>query len=223
MLWDTPRLIEPGKSVVLHLPRCIRSKILLVLRPAESAVRRLVFAKARGFDIPAYVAPVGRNRSKALSKKTGETRIPRFRLIDPRKFFAELYPNQRPRPSRPRRSRQTEPRLLFRIAGFDGQPDYEEWSEPEPELSPDDLLNAVPLCRRMQALHHALGDLSKQAQRMVREIAKRRAAKPGPAKAPPLRAGSAPGYRKKHIHEIDTILHECHCLATREPRPPDQG
>jgi len=169
-------------------------------------------AKTTGLEVPGYAQPA--SRSKGSRKKTGKTRIPQFQLIDPRKFFAELHPHRKS--CGLRRERRTEPRLLFRIAGFDGQPDYEEWSDPDPELSPDDPLNAVPLSRRMQALHHALNDLPKQAKRMVRKIAKRAAAKAGPGKVPPLRFGSPPGFRKKHIHEIDSILHECHCLAMRD-------
>jgi len=243
MLWDTARMtehyrlalsrvlaglfvmagLEPGKDVVAVLPRRVRSAILLVLRPAESAVRRLVVAKTKGLEVPTYVPPTPRSQSKDSAKKTGQTRIPRFQLIDPRKVFAELNPNRRLRRSRPARTEAIEPRLLFRVAGFDGQPAYEEWSEAIPAPSPDDPIVAAHICRRMQALHHALNDLPKQAQRMVREIAKRAAAKPGPRKVPPLRFGSPPGFRKKHIHEIDSILHECHCLAIREQKPPDRS
>ena len=50
---------------------------------------------------------------------------------------------------------------------------------------------------------------------MVREIAKRRAAKPGPESVPPLRYGNPPGHRKRPIHEVDGILHECHMIAMR--------
>jgi len=240
MLWDLNRRIDyfrlallrvlaelfamagfdPEKDAPKVLPRGIRSAILLILRPAESATRRLVVARAKGLEVLAYIAPAARLRSQGKSGKSRCTRFPQFRLIDPRKFYAELYPNRKLPGAR--RERQTEARLLFRFASFDGRPAVEEWSVPDPKLSPDDLLNAVPVCRRMQALHYALNDLPKQAQRLMREIAKRAAAKPGPAKTPPLRAGLPPGYRKKHIHEIDSILHECHCLAVREPRPPER-
>jgi len=42
-------------------------------------------------------------------------------------------------------------------------------------------------------------------KRMVREIAKRRAVKPGPASVPPLRYAFPPGHRKCPIHEVDGI------------------
>lgn len=244
MLWDNPRMIdhyrlallrvllglfamaglEPGSGVVETLPRGVKQAIFRVLRQAESATRRLIHAQTEGQTVPEYVAPPKRERS--ASKASGETRprasrIPQFQLVDARKFMEELYPNRRTRRAKAKRS--TEPRLLFRLAGFDGQPDYEEWVAGAPELSPDDPLTAVHLSRRMQALHHALSDLPKQAERMLREIAKRRAAKPGPGAVPPLRQGPPPGHRKKHIHEVDEILESCHWLATREPIPPDRG
>ena len=245
MLWDTPRMIEhyrlallrvvsglfvmaglePGCGVLETLPRGVKYAILKVLRQAESATRRLIAVEARGLEMPDYIAPPKREKSTcrgAGERKSRAPRTPQFRLIDPRKFLEELYPNRRSRRAKARRERNTEPRLLFRIAGMDGQPDYEEWSDAAPDLSEDDALTAMALSRRMQALHHALNDLPKQAQRMAREIAKRKAAAPGPKAVPPLRGGFPPGHRKQHIHEVDEILETCHWLATREPEPPDR-
>jgi len=214
--------LKPGTESVSFLPRQVKFAILRVLRRAESAGRRLVFAKARRMEIPAYI-PRERREKKARSQsgaRRGSTRIPQFQLIDPRKVLEALYPNRQAR--RAARKRRTDTRLLFRFDSFDGQPACEAWSEAEPELSPDDPLNGVPLSRRLQALFHALSDLDKQAERMVREIAKRRAAKPGPKSVPPIRFGFAPGQRKKPDHEIDEILQTCQWLARREPVPPDR-
>ena len=246
MLWDKPQMIEhyriallrvvaglfvmaglePGTGRVETLPRGVKYAILKVLRGAESSARRLVMAEAEGLDAVEYVPPP--KREKPATKRSGKTktrapRIPQFRLIDPRNFYEELYPNRKARRAGAKKNRPTGPQLLFRVRGFDGQPDCEAWSEGVPEASPDDPMTAVSICRRMQALHFALSDLPKQAQRMVREIAKRKAAKPGPESVPPLRFGYAPGYRKNGTDEIDLILHECHALATREEKPPDRG
>lgn len=246
MLWDTPRIVEhsrlallrvllglfvmaglePGNAVLETLPRGVKYAILKVLRQAESATRRLIAVEARNIEVPEYVAPPKREKSRSAGtgeKKSRAPRMPQFCLVDPRTFCEELYPNRRSRRSKPRRNRKTESRLLFRLAGVDGQPDYEEWSEAQPELSADDPLTATQLCRRMQALHHALSDLSKQAKRMAHEIAKRKAAAPGPKAVPPLRGGFPPGHRKKHIHEVDEILETCHWLAIREPEPPERA
>ncbi len=213
--------IEPGTDSVATLPRSVKSAILLLLRPAESAFRRLVFAKARSLDLPAYVASSERARSKGTSGKKGSVRAPQFRLIDPRKFFAELYPNRKPRRARPSQKGGNEPHFLFRFSSFDGSPACEAWSEKAPEASPDDPMIAAHICRRMQALHHALNDIPKQVNRMLRVMSKRATAPPGPKSVPPIRVGFPPGYRKKEIHEVDRILKDCHWLATHEPVPPD--
>jgi len=205
--------------LVEKLPRRVRNAILLVLRPAESSARRLIAVEARKMDQVAYVKPALRKKPrKRTGKKTGP-RAPQFRLIDPRRFFEELHPNRRK--PKPRREQSTEPQIQVRIAGFDGQPDFVIWSEPKALPMPDDELNAAATCRRMVALKLALDDLPKQAGRYLRELAKRKAAPPGVKSIPPLRFGLPPGYRKKHIHEVDAILWECHCLIKREPKPPD--
>ena len=217
--------LQPGTAVVESLPRGVKYAILRVLRQAESATRRLVMAEAAKLDAVEYVPPPKRERRAGVAKgdgakKTRAPRMPLFRLIDPRRFLEELHPNRKVRRAAKKKSR--EPKLLFRIAGFDGQPDYEEWSEGSPEPSQDDPLTATAISRRMQALHHALSDLPKQAQRMVREIAKRKAAQAGPKSVPPLRFGPPPGHRKRHVHAVDAVLAACHWLATREPVPPDR-
>lgn len=242
MLWDTTRMVEfnrqalvrlvaglfvtvgvaPGTSSVATLPRHLRSAILFVLRPAESATRRLAMVLARRLPVLAYVRRAARSGSGV--KRTGKKRAvrnPRFRLIDPRKDFAELHPNRKPPRPKHRGKDGVEPHLLYRIAGFDGRPDFEAWSEGKPALCADDPVPALLLCRRMQALHHALADLPKQAQRLAREMAKRAVAPPGPGRVPPLRGGLPPGYRQRPVHEVDEILRDCHFLARQEPEPPD--
>jgi len=188
----------------------------LVLRPAESAARRLAAVAARELEIPDYVASPKRRTSatKGTGKKRGP-RIPRFCLIDPRKAYPELNPNHRQPKRKPRREHSTVPQIQVRIAGFDGQPDFIIWSEPKALPMPDDEMNAAAICRRMVALKFALEDLPAQAKRYVREVAKRKAAAPGPKSVPPLRFGFPPGYRKKHIYEVDDILWECYRLERR--------
>ena len=217
--------IEPGTGAVETLPRGVKYAILRVLRQAESATRRLIYKEAEGLDDVDYTPPPKREKSGAKrsgEKKPRAPRIPQFRLIDPRKFFEELHPNRRARRAAKKVQRGGPPKLLFRFDCFDGQPACEAWSEPLPELTPDDPLTATGICRRMQALYHALNDIPAQALRMKREIAKRKAAKPGPDSVPPLRFGLPPGHRKEKVHEVDDILYECHMLTRREPKPPDK-
>jgi len=161
------------------LPRRVRNAILLILRPAESATRRLAAVAARDLAVPEYVAPPKRTARKGTGQKRGP-RAPQFCLIDPRKTFPELHPNRRTAKRKPRREQSTERQIQVRIAGFDGQPDFIIWSEPKAMPMPDDEVTATAICRRMLALKLALEDLPKQAKRYVREIAKRKAAAPKP-------------------------------------------
>ena len=202
---------EDSPSVVT---RSIRNAIFRVLRPAESAARRLIFVETQGMDSVEYVPPPERKKTKRKGPpvKRGK-RKPLFRLIDPRKFLEELYPNRRKRTRRPKRQPSTEPRMLARVTGFDGQPDCVIWSTPDVVAMPGDLVDAAQMLRRMEALQGALNDLPGQARRMLREIAKRKAAPPGPRSVPPLRYGPAPGYLKDGTHEVHMILSECHKLA----------
>ncbi len=209
--------------VVSRLPRRVRARILLILRPAESALRRLIFHKAQGLEVPDYVGPAPRKdgkggKGKGTGKKRGP-RKPKFRLIDPRKFLEEFYPNRRRRKdrSKPRREGQ----IQVRVAGFDGQPDFVIWSDPKSGPLDDDVVNAEPLCRRLMALYLALQDMPGEALRMAREIAKRKQAEPGPKAVPPLRYGYPPGYRRKPIHAVDTVLRDCDALARMRQTPPD--
>ena len=88
MLWSVERMTEHYRLALLSvlaglfvmaglgsdgagvetLPRAVRLAILLVLRPAEAAARRIIFMRARGIEVPDYVeppAPKGRAKSEA--------------------------------------------------------------------------------------------------------------------------------------------------------------
>ncbi len=206
--------------VIEKLPRHFRNAVLLILRPAESATRRIVAIFARDMAVPEYVAPPKRKRAKnkGTGKKRG-SRAPQFCLIDPRKYFPELYPNRRKPRRKPKANGSTDPHIQIRIGTFDGEPDFILWSDPNAALTPEDEVSAKALCRRLLALKLALEDMPKQAKRYVREVAKRKAAAPGPKSVPPLRMGLPPGYRRKHAHKVDEILWDCHCLVRHEPAP----
>jgi len=72
--------------------RVMRLKVLHTLRPAESALRRMIFALAvemesKGYVPPKWVKRAGPNQE--IESGGGEKRamVPAFRLIDPRKWF----------------------------------------------------------------------------------------------------------------------------------------
>jgi hypothetical protein len=192
-----------GTDMVARLPRSVHSAVLRVLRPAESAMRRLVVIAARGLVVkPAPLRPMP---AGPIGKGGGRSR-PSFQLFDPRKNFEVLRQHRR-RPAR------IAPRIHFfvsdpRVAAL--------WSAPQlaadPTPPPDGLVNAEPLTRRLRALKLALEDLPRQARRLARWRVRRENA-PSPKFRSPLRPGHPPGYRRKPVHEVDEVLAECHGLA----------
>ena len=197
-----------GEAMVARIPQPLHRAVLRVLRPAESAVRRLVVIAARGLVVkaapsrPMPAGPIGKGCRLRSS----------FQLFDPRKNFACL-----------RQHRQTIARNLPRIHIFGSDPRVAAlWAAPQPAADPapppDGLVNAARVSRRLQALKLALADLPRQARRLARWRLRRENAK-NPKFRSPLRPGHPPGYRRKPDHEVDDVLIECHGLACDALKP----
>jgi len=197
-----------GSEAAQRIPRSLHSAVLGVLRPAESAVRRLIVIAAR--NVVVKLAP---SRSMPEGRKIGKgsgIRPPSFQLFDPPK---------RPKPIRVMKFTRLEPRIRFidydpRVVALFPAP------RPvfEPPPPPDGLASATRLHRRLQALKSALDDLPRQARRLVR-LQQRRKASPWPKPTLPLRQGHPPGYRRKPIHEVDEVLAACDWLAWEAMKP----
>ncbi len=185
----------------------LRRAVLRVLRPAESAVRRLIVIAARDVVVELAASrpmPAG----KAIGKGRGNS-SPAFQLFDPRKRLKR---------ARAMKLKRMEPRIHFfpydpRVAALFPAP--KPVVEPPP---PDGLVSAQRLSRRLQALKSALDDLPRQAKRLVR-WEQRRMASPYPKFLSPLRSGHPPGHRRKHTHEVDDVLKECDRLAWHAMKP----
>jgi len=198
-----------GTDAASRIPRSLHSAVLGVLRPAESAVRRLIVIVARGVVVelaPSRPMPEGRKIVRG-----GGSRSPSFQLFDPRKRAAPL---------RVRKFIRIEPRIRFldwydpRVAAlFPARPPVVE-----PPPPPDGRVSATCLHRRLLALKSALDDLPRQAKRLMR-LQQRRKASPWPKSTSPLRPGHPPGYRRKPIHEVDEVLAECEGLAWEAMKP----
>jgi hypothetical protein len=195
-----------GTGTGARIPQPLHRAVLRVLRPAESAMRRLVVIAARGLVVklapsrPVPAGPIGK----------GKPRHPSFQLFDPRKNFAAT-------------GRRMATRIAPRIHIFGSDPRVVAlWQAPppaaDPAAPPDDLVNAEPLSRRLQALNFALEDLPRQARRLARWRLRRENAK-NPKFKSPLRPGHPPGYRRKPVHEVDEVLAECHGLACDAMKP----
>jgi hypothetical protein len=198
-----------GEATVARLPRSVHSAVLRVLRPAESAMRRLVVIAARGLVVkpvpsrPMPAGPIGKGGQGGHSR-------PSFQLFDPRKNFEA---RRRRGPAR------NPPRIHF----FTGDSWVTTtWSArppvADPAPPPDGLVGAARLGRRLQALKLALEDLPRQARRLARWRVRRENA-PSPKFRSPLRPGRPPGYRRKPVHEVDEVLIECHGLAFDAMKP----
>ena len=77
-----------GEATVGRIPHPLHRAVLRVLRPAESAVRRLIVIAARGLVVK--VAPSRPMPKGQIIGKGGGSRLPSFQLYDTRKDFPEL-------------------------------------------------------------------------------------------------------------------------------------
>ena len=198
-----------GEVTVARIPQPLHRTVLRVLRPAESATRRLIIIVARGLVVklaPSRPMPAG-----AIGQGgQGGSRPPSFQLFDPRKNFAAL---------RRRTGKRTVPRIYFH--GIDPTlaalwPARRSAADPAPP--PDGLVGGERISRRLLALKLALEDLPRQALRLARWRVRRENAK-SPKFTSPLRPGRPPGYRRKPVHEVDEVLIECHGLAFDAMKP----
>jgi hypothetical protein len=198
-----------GEATVSRIPQPLHRSVLRVLRPAESAMRRLIVIAARGLVVK--LVPSRPMPARSIGKGGG-SRPPSFQLFDTRKNFAALRSHRR-------RATRNPPRIHF----FTGDPWVTTtWSArpptADPAPPPDGLVNAAHLTRRLQALKLALEDLPRQARRLARWRV-RRENMPSPKFTSPLRPGRPPGYRRRPVHLVDEVLIECHGLAFDAMKP----
>ncbi|HUQ37972.1 MAG TPA: hypothetical protein VM144_16500 [Aestuariivirga sp.] len=189
-----------GDATVSRIPPTLHHAVLRVLRPAESAVRRLIIIAARGLVVK--LAP-SRSMPKGFKIGKGDgSRFPAFQLYDTRKYFPELSQ---------RRIKYAKNPPRIHVFPYDTLVPILRPTAVSPP-PPDGLVNGERLSRRLQALKLALDDLPRQARRMARWRV-RREVMPSPKFKSPLRPGRAPGSRRKPTHEVDEILADCHGLA----------
>jgi hypothetical protein len=224
-------LAEPGEGVPT-LPRHRHRAILRLLRPAESAARRLIIVMAEGLAVvlppsrprkpkPMPLAPALRSLGIAVvtsgsvaaacraaagaqnkNRAPAGPRKPILPLLDPLKSFA------------PRR-RSVPAHAAPRIMRLDLEAPYHPLPPPPAR---DDPLDATALTRRLRALGAALDDLPGQARRFARWQARNRASRAAagaqnrnPAaknerrarRSWPLRPGRAPGQIKAERRRQD--------------------
>jgi len=195
-----------GTEAVGRIPHRLHRAVLRVLRPAESAVRRLIVVAARGLVVK--VAPSRPMPKGCMTRKGRGLSRPAFKLCDKRIFFPEL--------SNPRVKYTKNPPCIHVFPYDTLVPIARPAVVPPPP--PDGLVNAKRLSRRLQALKSALENLPRQAKRLARWRVRRENI-PNPKFKSPLRPGPPPGHRKRQIHEVDEILANCHWLAWEALKP----
>ncbi len=225
---------RPGGSATL--PRHLHRAVLSLLRPAESAARRLAIVLARGLGplpAPRWAGPP-KTRASILVRDGVGTGIVRRRgapvpkplmhLVHRKAAFPRLsFPLLDPLPRLSRRLRRQPGAALPRIgmAGMAALPALPEWRPPRP----DDPLDADRLGRRLDALARVLDDLPGLAKRFARWQARRDTAlaEGRVHRVSPLRGGRPPAGRlsrydpdawaRRKTREVDEILAHAHALA----------
>ena len=200
---------ESGSQAPQRIARSLHGMIGFVLRPAESAVRRLIVLVSltlRPRAVPVRAMPATLPEVLAGSGK-GKS-VCAFRLFDPRLRLV----------NRGKKSAK-KARAMPRISFFgDGEVRTIALGGPTPKnRDSDGLIEPAALLRRLAALKSALDDLPHQARRLARALARRQKI-PRLKWQGPMRPGHPPGHRGKRRHEIDEILQRCHWLA-REALP----
>ena len=199
-------------------PRHFHSFLINLLRPAESAVRRLIIIAAIGIVVKlklgasrAFPAGLAQKLRQALEKE--EERFPAFPLIDPLKRFAPQDFGWAREWSQNWGKEQILPRIS--VPGlFD--PVFPQ-AIPVPDRN--DPIDTAGLLRRIRSLKDALDNLPRHASRLARWKAKNELAMKAeirkPGRLSPFRPGPAPGMRRHEEREIDVILGDCHYFARR--------
>ena len=193
-----------------EMPRYFHRALLMLLRPAESAARRLIVMAARGIVVTLRLG-VSCAFPKGLARNNDPERVPAFLLIDPLKRFAPEGFGWSKEWGKDWGKVRSIPRIS--VPGFSDP----VFSEPKPFPSRDDVIDTSALVRRIRSLKSALETLPRQALRLARWKARgelaRKAAVWKPGRLSPMRPGFAPGYHRTDRREIDRIMSDVHYFA----------
>ena len=205
-------------AAFIALPRPVYRAFLRVLRPAESAVRRLIVILAHGLVlkiVAARAAPVG----LIPNANAGAARLPAFPLIDPLKRFVPVDASAQQGLEFVDWDEE-EADNSYEVAPFPriSTPGFIDRAVMAPVVpSADGPIKAAHLSRRIAAMKRALENLNREARRLARWYARRDLAVKTvpykPRRMTPFRPGSPPGAKLKRVHEVDHVLRECHDLV----------
>lgn len=219
------------RKAKVTLPRHLRSSVIRLLRPAESAMRRLIIVAARGLEVT--LRPPRPPKPPIVPHEAELRRLGIAVTLSPRQIAA-LAAEARRAAARAARRAAAAPSLSFRLTdphlrlgprrryvpkhcvpriGWGDRP------PPPPPLTPNDPVDALRLALRLRALAAALDDLPGQAKRFARWRARcSRALKAGRFhRLSPMRPGPGYGLRRRYSrrprHEVDDLLYNLHYFA----------
>jgi hypothetical protein len=182
--------------------RVVRNAALALLRPAESACRRLIVIAARGLIVkplprPPFIPPV------RTAEGASRARTPAFRLMDRAKRYRPVLVPVAPVGVPRIRSLWRDP--------FERPPPMPAPASARP--APSATVEGKGFFLRLAALESALRNLPRQARRLARWRARKRAPHQGQRRSSPLRIGAPPGYRRTRPRAVDDVLRDCNALA----------
>jgi hypothetical protein len=214
----------------LRVFRRVRIDVLRILRPAETAVRRLIVVLAND--------AVLKSSQPRLKPKSGSVNLPAARATPKTYAFAladpmpPMMPDQKTRAQGAQFLRAIPPldptvTAVFEAHRIAHQLKLRSQHRAEREATraealaarfDDGKVDAARLSLRLEAVRAALSDLPRQAQRLLRWKARReRASQQRPTYISPIRPGPPPylkaDHRQRFRHEVEDILFACHGLV----------
>jgi hypothetical protein len=228
--------LSPALGSPATLPRRLHRAVLRLLRPAESAARRLVVVAARDIVVtlpPPRPRKPGRKSAFLRHGATGTgiilpkgVRPPDASARSARRTWSLPFadPPRRVGLPRPKRSTVSVPRISV--------PGVTRPAPIRPRPAPHDPVDATRLALRLKALASVLDDLPAHAMRFARRRARAEAETPAATDTSarvarrmrclwPLRAGRAPGSLKRARHEVHEVLKDMHYFAWATREQPD--
>ncbi len=207
---------QQDRRGAVTLPRHLYTAIMLILRPAESAIRRLILIAAQGLMFKGLALKPRASRPMPTDlpafSSAGAQKTPAFCLFDTLKHF----------------DREDFDHSIDAIPTNSFSSSYDEDSAAAPQRIPsqDEPIDAASLYLRLRALRHAISDLPRQARRLARwqqrrDVLLQRKDQFRPVRISPFRPGPPPGYRKRTLHAVDDILRDCHYFAREAMNAPD--
>jgi hypothetical protein len=193
-------MLSVYEGVAAQMPRTIHRNIMRVLRPAESALRRIIVMAARDIAVAEEMAAPAPKRP------------PRKAAWSPPKTFQLFDPRKRHRPHRIRYSKHV-PRVYVIAPDPPFIPQFLRGPAPgmeEPE-APIKRISAISITHRLHAFASALENIPREALRLAK-LRQRRARKSNFKS--PLRIGKPPGHQKIPTRPVDHILLECQSYAS---------